>query len=103
MTELEPPQRKEGWRQIRAGVSLIAWSRLARFDGAALAFRATDEQEFEHSRKGHRGVHKEFGRLICWIGFSVGQSISRRGRAFSKAETSAKRYASFDLPRGTRI
>ena len=68
----------DGWRQIRAGVSLVAWSKLATFDSSSLAFIAADGAKFE-SAGGHPKVHKEFGRLICWITFSVGAEYLVKG------------------------
>lgn len=61
----------------------MAWSRLARFDFAQLAFLAANENDFE-SDSGHRVVHKEFGRLICWIAFSVGGEYICKGACLLK-------------------
>ena len=77
-------QREDGWRQVRAGVSLIVWSRLAHFDATKLQFHAAEEHEFEPS--GHEAVHKEFGRLICWIIFSVGGEHLTKGTCLLKGE-----------------
>lgn len=68
----------EGWQQIRAGVTLILWSRLAFWNEQSLAFVAAKEAEFE-SATGHKGVHEELGRLICWIAFSVGSEYLAKG------------------------
>ena len=68
----------EGWRQIRAGVALITWSRLASWDGEKCALVAANKHDFE-SVSGHRAVHKEFGRLICWIAFGVGGEYLVKG------------------------
>ncbi len=80
---LNRSRNEDGWRQIRAGVSLIVWSRLARFDETRLAFVASEEHEFESS-SGHPEVHKEFGRLICWIAFSVGGEYLAKGACLLK-------------------
>jgi hypothetical protein len=48
-------------------------------------FQATAEDEFE-SDAGHRGVHPELGRLICWIGFSVGAEYLAKGVCLLKGK-----------------
>ncbi len=68
----------EGWQQVRAGLALIQWSRLARWDRERLALIAHKEEEFE-SAAGHKQVHGEFGRLICWIAFGVGSEYLLKG------------------------
>jgi hypothetical protein len=69
---------EEGWQQVRAGVTLIDWSRLASWCEQGLALVATEEAEFE-SPAGHREVHRELGRLICWIVFSAGAEYLAKG------------------------
>ena len=68
-----------GWEQIRAGAGLIVWSKLAKWDTASLRFGAAAEEEFEVSASGHKEVHPEFGRLICWIVFGVGSEYLAKG------------------------
>lgn len=67
------------WEQIRAGVGLMVWSKLAKWDVAHLRFLAAEEDAFEVSDSGHKEVHGEFGRLICWIVFSVGSEYLVKG------------------------
>lgn len=66
----------EGWRQIRAGVALIIWSRLVEWNADSLTFASVDKVSFESS---HAQVHHEFGRLICWIAFGVGSEYLVKG------------------------
>jgi hypothetical protein len=68
--------QKEGRQQIKAGVSLIQWSKLARWNGQKERFVALPEDEFESWAK---EVHKDYGRLICWIAFSVGSEYFVKG------------------------
>lgn len=70
--------RDDPWAQIRAGVALICWSRLARWDSEALAFVPATKENFE-SADGHAVVHKEFGRLLCWLSFAVGAEYLAKG------------------------
>ncbi len=79
----------EGWRQIRAGIALITWSRLASWDAEALQLVAAEEREFE-SPAGHGQVHTEFGRLICWIAFGVGSEYLAKGACLVKGRKLAK-------------
>ena len=69
---------EEGWRQIKAGMALILWSRLASWDKGNLSFIASKEGEFE-SRAGHKEIHGQFGRLISWIAFGVGAEYLAKG------------------------
>lgn len=64
----------DGWQEVRAGAALIEWSKLARWDGERLV--AVKKKDFEPG--GHQVVHKEFGRLICWIAFAVGCHLLTR-------------------------
>ena len=68
----------EGWHHIRAGVTLIVWSRLASWDKQSLALVVAHETQFE-SPTGHKEIHNELGRLICWIAFSVGSEYLAKG------------------------
>jgi len=73
------PSINEGWTQIRAGVSLIIWSKLAKWDTQKLEFVPTNKDEFEKTANGWRQVHNEFGRLICWVAFGVGSEYLVKG------------------------
>jgi hypothetical protein len=84
MNRFDHAREEDGWRQVRAAVSLIAWSRLARFDAQQLVFHAAEEHAFEFGLEGHPGVHHEFGRLICWIAFSVGGEYLSKGTCLLK-------------------
>ena len=62
----------EKFRQ--AGLSLIDWSHLAFWNGDH--FEASTRYAFEDH---HRKVHEQFGRLICWLQFSVGAEYLAKG------------------------
>ncbi|HEY6330764.1 MAG TPA: hypothetical protein VI756_15635 [Blastocatellia bacterium] len=70
--------QEEGWRQIEAGLALVTWSNLAVWNARGLCLLATSEGKFE-SPAGHNLVHKQFGRLICWISFGVGAEYLAKG------------------------
>jgi hypothetical protein len=67
---------EKGWKQIRAGLALIAWSKLSSWDAQNLRLIAEKRDDFESV---HRSIHAEFGRLICWIAFGVGGEYLVRG------------------------
>jgi len=69
---------EEGWRQIEAGMGLIVWSRLASWDAQNLRLVASEAADFE-SKAGHKEVHGQFGRLICWLAFGVGAEYLIKG------------------------
>src|SRR6266852_144688 len=69
---------EEGWRQIEAGMGLIVWSRLASWDAQNLRLAASEAADFE-SKAGHKEVHGQFGRLICWLAFGVGAEYLIKG------------------------
>lgn len=69
-------QRSEGCEQIRAGVSLIHGSRLARWKSPPPSFEPVQETDYE---AGHAGVDSNFGRVISWITFSVGAEYLAKG------------------------
>jgi hypothetical protein len=69
---------EEGWRQVKAGLALIVWSRLASWDAQTLSLTASKQTDFE-SGDGHKQIHGEFGRLICWIAFGVGAEYLTKG------------------------
>jgi len=60
--------------QISAGISLIDWSHLAFWKGGR--FEANTRYVFEDH---HPRVHERFGRLICWLQFSVGAEYLAKG------------------------
>ena len=60
--------------QISAGISLIDWSHLAFWKGGR--FEANMRYVFEDH---HPRVHERFGRLICWLQFSVGAEYLAKG------------------------
>jgi hypothetical protein len=74
---------EDGWDQIRAGLSLITWSKLAYWNSPALRLRVANENEFEgaQGKESHKAVHDKFGRLICWISFGVGGEYLVKGVA----------------------
>jgi hypothetical protein len=78
---------ENGWRQIRAGLGLIVWSRLASWNQLELTLAPADNSEFE-SNVGWRVVHDEFGRLLCWIAFSVGSEYIAKGTFMSRGQDS---------------
>ena len=84
----------EGWQQIRAGVALIQWSKLASWDGEKARFEPSSQDEFE-AWAGK--IHQDFGRLICWIAFSVGSEYLIKGVCLVKGEDIAKKGWVFEL------
>lgn len=72
---------EEGWRQVQAGVALLVWSRLARWNAETLSFAPVPQQDFE---SGHREIHTRYGRLICWLIFSVGTEYLCKGACLLK-------------------
>lgn len=68
---------EEGWRQIRAGLALIDWSKLASWDNQTLSLVAAKENDGFESAAGR--VHRKYGRLICWIAFGIGGEYLVRG------------------------
>jgi hypothetical protein len=79
----------DGWRQIRAGLALIMWSRLASWNQLELTLAPAENSEFE-SDVGWRVVHVEFGRLLCWIAFSVVSEYFVKGAFMSSGQDSKK-------------
>lgn len=67
---------EDAWRQIQAGASLVAWSRLARWNPQTLSFAPVGQDAFEAD---HAGVHRSYGRLICWLAFAVGAEYLCKG------------------------
>ena len=74
---------QEGWRQIRAGIALIQWSKLARWNSGKARFEPTSQDEFERWAK---KTHQDFGRLICWIAFSTGVEYLVKGVCLVRGE-----------------
>ena len=67
---------EDGWRQIRAGLTLVTWSKLAFWSVRDLVVIPAKEDDFESACA---AVHPDFGRLICWIAFGVGSEYLVRG------------------------
>lgn len=78
MTSGKGEASEKGRLQIRAGLELVTWSRLAHRDHETRMLVAAEEGVFE-SEVGHYAVHPEFGRLVCWIAFGVGAEYVARG------------------------
>ena len=72
----DPQMIDAGWRQIVAGGALIIHSKLAFWNAQSLRLLASEEHEFETS---HKALDRQFGRLICWIQFSVGAEYLAKG------------------------
>ncbi len=75
--------QNEGQKQIQAGINLICWSKLARWDEGSRKFVALPEKKFEHFAK---SVHPDYGRLICWVAFSVGAEYLAKGVCLAKQQ-----------------
>lgn len=71
-----PTDVGEGWEQLQAGVALIRWSNLVRWDHAEVKFIEVTSGEFEMDA--YRS-HPEFGRLISWLVFAVGSEYLLKG------------------------
>ena len=80
---------EDGWNQVKAGIALISWSRLASFDFAQNTFVASYKEEFEFG-PGHKNVHLAYGRVICWIVFSVGAEYLAKGACLLAGATAAR-------------
>jgi hypothetical protein len=91
---------EEGWDLVRAAVGLIIWSRLALWEKNKLVLVATSEKTFEETELGHKGIHPEFGRLICRIAFAVGSEYLMKGVCLlnSKGHTIANKSYPVVLP-----
>jgi hypothetical protein len=66
----------KGWEQVKAGIALITFSKLASWDCEYCRFISSTSAVFETQA---RQFHAEFGRLICWITFSVGAEYIAKG------------------------
>jgi hypothetical protein len=66
----------DGWKQLRAGIGLLTWSNLVRWDADRLQLVAMEMQDVENT---NARVHAEYGRLIRWICFSVGTEYLVKG------------------------
>ncbi len=67
-----------GWQNLRAGISLVNWSKLAIWDSDTLKLIANEDKSLA-TYEGFKDVHNEYGRLICWITFSVGAEYLIKG------------------------
>lgn len=88
---------EEGRRQVNAGLALIVWSKLASWDEPSLSLVASKETDFE-SDAGHKQIHSEFGRLICWIGFGVGAEYLTKGVCMLKEHDLSRTTKTIRLP-----
>lgn len=79
--QIDAPMDDNGWEQIRAGVSLIQWSRLATWERSKCVLRASSEARFE-SLVIRR--HRQFGRVISWITFAAGTEYFLKGARIVK-------------------
>lgn len=68
----------DGWEQVRSGLELIVWSKLAHWNAPLLALSAANSDIFE-SEEGWQVVHPECGRLLCWIALGVGGEYLVKG------------------------
>ena len=67
-----------GWQNLRAGISLISWSKLAIWDKDNLKLIANEDKQLA-TYEGFKDVHNEYGRVICWVTFSVGAEYLVKG------------------------
>jgi hypothetical protein len=67
----------DGQLQVIAALSVLAFSRLVRWDKVSGNVSATSHDSFESGWKEH--VDPIFGRLICWINFSAGAEFLVKG------------------------
>lgn len=68
----------EGWDQIRVGIALITWSKLASWEALDFRFSPSLDKAFEAST-GHAELHQEYGRLLAWIAFGIGGEYLAKG------------------------
>jgi len=68
----------EGKQQIKVGLELIVWSNLACWDANNLKLVSNNVESFENY-DGLKADYKKYGRLICWIIFSVGAEYIGKG------------------------
>ena len=69
---------REGKEQIKVGLELIVWSKLACWDKNDFKLVANNADQFEGDQ-GHERFHNRYGRLICWIIFCVGAEYLGKG------------------------
>ena len=62
--------------QVTAGVHLLEFSRLVRWNSHSGRFSPITREAFEAANK---DVDSVFGRLICWINFSAGAEFLAQG------------------------
>jgi hypothetical protein len=70
-----PTEEQDGLDHIKAARALLARSCLVRFDGNQIKGRSQDDFEAEHIKT----MDPEYGRLMCWILFSVGSEYLIKG------------------------
>ena len=86
------------WEQVRAGLALIQWSRLAYLDDqdGKVVLVATPEECFE--KVAVPSIHKEYGRVIAWIAFSVGCEYLLKGVCIDKKGLTEEEQWMFSFP-----
>ena len=67
-----------GWQNLHAGISLISWSKLAKWDGDNLKLIANEDKSLA-TYEGFKDVHNKYGRLICWVTFCLGAEYLVKG------------------------
>jgi hypothetical protein len=67
---------EDGWKQLRSGLSLVVWSRLASWDMQKQNLIAENSDQFATYQK---ALHCDFGQLICWLAFGVGGEYIVKG------------------------
>jgi hypothetical protein len=75
--EIATLSNAQGGQQVLAGVKLILWSHLVRWDASHRRFSAVDEAEFECWWQPH--IDSKVGRLLSWIAFTVGTEYVLKG------------------------
>lgn len=66
----------DGWEQVRAGLTLIECSKLAKWQPSSTGLTPADRPAFENAAT---SMHSEFGRVMAWILFSVGYEYVLKG------------------------
>ena len=94
---LAPAVTEEGWRQLRAGLELIIWSKLASWDQIALRLVPANGDHFEFHASGWR-ERGERGRVICWITFGVGAEYLAKGVVMAKGHDLTRQEGVIRIP-----
>ncbi len=72
MSSLTPIMIEDRWEQVRSGLDLIVWSKLAHWNTPLLALSAANSDVFD-SKEGYQLVDPKCGRLLSWIAVSNGR------------------------------